>query len=508
MATYNRYLTMLLFMLAACPANAIAQTRGGTIDVAVPGEPPTLDPMASSATGVYTITQNYFETLYSLNSKMEPVPLLAAAMPELSDNGKVYTIKLRDDVKFHDGQTMRAVDVVASLKRWLSVASRGKTVAPKVVSIEEVDSHTVRLTLTQAYSPLTTLLAFNGTPAVIMPATDVAFPMTKFVGTGPYMLKEYKPDQYIQLVRFEGYSSPKAPADGCSGARAQYLDELRIRPVPDVSTRVEGILAGQFQYADQMPLESVGRLDSSTTKPVLYDYGTQALYLNAGAGPMANVKMRQAVLASLNMEDMLLAGFGDNKFFKLDGALFQETSRWHTEAGVKGHYNQANIERTRKLLAEANYDGRPIRFMTSSQYDPMFKISQVAAEYMRAAGFKVDLQVLDWASLSQRRGDPKAWDIFSTFVQHLAHPALISALASNFVTRWENKENEDLLLRIYAEDDKAKQEAMFARVQELVMTEVPFIKIGDFTNLAGRSTKLQGVVPNANPCFWNAWLQK
>ena len=87
---------------------AQAQTKGGVIDVATIGEPPTLDPMASTADLVGIITQHIFETLYTFDAKWGATPLLAAGLPAISEDGKTYTIPLRTGIKFHDGSVMTA----------------------------------------------------------------------------------------------------------------------------------------------------------------------------------------------------------------------------------------------------------------------------------------------------------------------------------------------------------------------------------------------------------------
>ena len=77
-----------------------------------------------------------------------------------------------------------------------------------------------------------------------MAKDSIATPLTQFVGTGPYMFKERKPDQYVQLVRFDGYSARSEPASGYGGKREALLDELRFVPVPNANTRVEGVALG------------------------------------------------------------------------------------------------------------------------------------------------------------------------------------------------------------------------------------------------------------------------
>ena len=91
--------------------------------------------------------------------------------------------------------------------------------------------------------------------------------MKEFIGTGPYRLKERKADQYIQLVRFDGYKSRDGESDGYGGARHQYLDEIRFVPVPDPNTRVEAAVSGQYDYVDSIPVESFDKLKASSASP-------------------------------------------------------------------------------------------------------------------------------------------------------------------------------------------------------------------------------------------------
>lgn len=119
--TAVRLSAALAFALSALAGpGAMAQERGGVVNVAMVGdEPPTLDPMVSTGDLVGMVTQHFFETLYTFDKSWKVTPLLAAAMPDLSEDGKVYTIRLRDGVSFHDGSPMTSADVVASLKRWM-----------------------------------------------------------------------------------------------------------------------------------------------------------------------------------------------------------------------------------------------------------------------------------------------------------------------------------------------------------------------------------------------------
>ncbi len=290
------------------PALCAEPVKGGTISVATIGEPPTLDPMTSTADLVGILTQHFFETLYTFDGKWNLTPLLADKLPEVSADGLTYTIPLRQGITFHDGSKMDSSDVLASLKRWTETATRGKMAAKIIAGMEAPDANTIRITLKEPYAPLTALLAMNNSAAIIMPKAKIAPTLTEFVGTGPYQLKSRVPDQYIQLVRFDGYKQREGEPDGYGGARKQYLDEIRFVPVSNANTRVESAVAGQFDYVDSLPVESLPKLKNGRSDPVmLKPFGWPRLVLNTKQGIMSNLAVRQAVQLALNEEDMLYA---------------------------------------------------------------------------------------------------------------------------------------------------------------------------------------------------------
>jgi peptide/nickel transport system substrate-binding protein len=495
--------------LALGSGPALAQQKGGIINVATVGEPPTLDPMVSTADLVGLITQHFFETLFTFDKNWNVTPLLAEAMPDVSPDGKVYTIKLRQGVTFHDGTDMTSEDVVASLKRWMELASRGKQTAGNVDKVEAADPSTVRITLKEPYAPLLALLSFNNAAAVIMPAEKMEAPLKEPVGTGPYQLKERKPDQYIQLVRFNGYKPRAGGPDGYGGARGQFLDEIRFVPVPDPNTRIEGAVSGQFDYADALPVEAYDRLKNQrNVQPVLLKpFGWPVFVMNTKQGVMASQDARTAVRTALSMEDMLAAAFGSPEFYAVNPAMYPKSFAWHTTAGTEGRYNVGDPEKAKALLKTANYDGKPLRILTSRQYEFHYKMAQVAAEYLKQAGFTVDMQVVDWATLTQRRADPALWDIYITHSPFLPEPALIGLLSESAPGWWSTPARKKAVDAFNASSDPKKRIELWADVQKVIYEETPSIKIGDFNALSAQATKLEGVTPAPWPYFWNAHLK-
>ncbi len=501
--------TLLASAVATPVGVALAQQPSSVVTVATIGEPPTLDPVGVTSDLVSIITQHVFETLYTFDAEWKVTPLLASALPTIGADGKSYAFPLRTGVTFHDGSAMTAEDVAASLERWTKLSPRGKSVAPMIEAIAVTNPTTVTLTLKEPYTPLLSLLAMSNGAAAIVPrgVVDGAAPLKQFIGTGPYKLLEHKPDQHIRLVRFDGYASPTGPASGYGGARAAKIGEVRFVPVPNAATRVAGMLAGQYQFADSLPAEMLGRFKNSTSvKPVIVKpFGFPLMIMNTKTGVMANQTLRQAVLAAVGPSDMMLAGFGDPAFFAAEGSIYSQGTPYYDAASAKP-YREGSPKKAAELRKTAGYKGEPIRIMTSTQYDFLYKMSLVAQAQLQAAGFTVDLQVLDWATLLQKRGDEKAWDAFFTYHTFVPEPSLITVLNPSYPGWWDSAEKRDALAAFNRETDANTRKDKWVALQNRFYTEVPSIKVGDFYNLAAATDKLKGYTPAPWPFFWNAEL--
>lgn len=486
-------------VFAVCAAGPLAAQN--KVDVAIVGDPDTFDPMISTKDVVSIVTQHFMETLYTFDESWQVVPLLASDMPTISEDGTTYTIPLREGVSFHDGSQMDSADVVASLNRWQEVASRGMAIADRISGIEATGPAEITITLSEPYAPLTTLLAFSNSAAVIYPEEIIAPQITDPIGTGPYRMEAHQPDQYTQLVRFDDYAQPGKAA----GERAQIPDEIRFIPVPDTSTRIEGLLSGQFDYADSLSTEAFGRIEASdVAEPVLLEaFGWPLFAVNHKKGLMTDLNIRRAVQAALPYDDMLFAAFGDEKFFQTDGALYPEGWPWHNEAGIE-LYNINDPEKAAEYLEAAGYDGQPLRILTSRQYEFHYQMAEVAQMALEMAGFTVQMDVVDWATLAQNRDNPDLWDIYITHSPFLPEPTLTSSLFATAREGWANPEKEAILERFTAESDPDARKDIYAELQQQLYEDVGLIKIGNFNEVQGKSRSLTGVTPSPWPTFWNA----
>ena len=511
----SRRKTMALALMvggaALWPVASQAQALSkSALNLAMIAEPQTLDPMASTADLVGTIMQHVYEPLYTFDANWKMIPMLAEGMPKISADGKHYSITLRKGVQLHNGRELNAEDVVASLKRWMDVSPRGKALAKEVADLSVNGAYGVELTLKAPYAPLLPQLALPSGMAAIMAKESIATPLKDFVGTGPYKFKERRPDQYVLLTRFDQYSARKEAASGYGGKKVAVADELRFLPVPNANTRVEGSLAGQYHFADLLPTEALGRLEKAggKTVPILTpSFGFPYFVFNTKEGVMASLPVRKAVQTSFGEGEMLAAGFGDTRFFTAEANHFPKGTPFYSTAG-SASYNERDAVKAKGQAGAAGYKGETIRILTSRQYDFHYNMALIMAEQLKRAGFKPELNVVDWATLVQRRNDAKLWDIYITHSGQFPEPMLSPPqLGEGAPGWWSSPAKQAALAALNQEPNPAKRGPLWAKVQQVVYDEVPYIQVGKFASLSARSPALQGYTPFTYPFFWNTSLK-
>jgi peptide/nickel transport system substrate-binding protein len=513
----RRLLTLLalaapLVWLAASPADSQGPRKGGILKIGMIGEPPTLDAHATTAVITREIGINMFEGLYALDAKFQPVPLLAESQ-EVLDGARRYVIKLRGDVKFHNGKPLTSADVVASLQRWGKVASTGKAVFKSVEAVEAKGPGSVEIRLKEPSGSLLTVLAQVDSAAVIYPKEVVDASgegaLKEIIGTGPFKFVEHRPDRHIRLARFDGYASRAEPRNYLAGQRVAYLDELHFMPVPDYATRQAGMVTGEYGYIQQIKPDQYDRIKSSPgVEPVVVKpYGWVTIVLNNKQGLMTDRRVRQAIQAALDVEPMMLAGLGHKDFYRLDPGLFFPESAWHSKVGA-AVYNQRDKDKARRLLKEAGYQGQPVRWLVTTEYEHHYKPALIAKSQLEEVGLKVDLQVSDWATVVQRRAKPELWDAFSTAFVFVPEPSTSAQVLCDWPGWWCSADKDGLLAAMARELDPKKRYAMWERVQTAFYADAARIKIGDYFRLDARRKDVQGYEPGPYMHFWNVWLDR
>ena len=201
---------VLALAFAAVPA---AFAQGGSLRVAMAGSPPTLDFMCSFASQARDYGVYIFESLVTLDQEYNVAPQLAESW-DVSDDHMTFTFHLRDGVTFHNGAPLTAADVVASFQRFLEVSPRQADFG-SVSAMRAVDDLTFEVQLDSVSAAFLPLLAYPGPAVAIMPADVIegracgSLDAASIIGTGPYELAEWIPDQHVHLTRFEDYAPSK-----------------------------------------------------------------------------------------------------------------------------------------------------------------------------------------------------------------------------------------------------------------------------------------------------------
>ena len=324
---------------------------GGMLRYATVGEPPSLDQQVVTSDLATTIAHHMFEGLYTFNASNAPVPLLASG-ETVSADGKTIVISLREGVKFHNGQAMTSADVLASLKRWGEFGSRGSLIFDHVESVEATGDFEITMKLNEPFGPWKNLMAFiNGGPAiypasVMKGATKEPISPDDYIGTGPYKFNAWEANRYIELVRFDDYASPAGTADGYGGERVADFDTLRFIPVSDVGTRVAGLRAGDYDYAESIPGDLFAGLDADGSVKTMLNGGPifGLVFLNSSDGPLKeNFALRRAIQTAIDKTPALQVAIGPEGLWRANGSFAPEGSVWATTSGTE-NYSRGDAE--------------------------------------------------------------------------------------------------------------------------------------------------------------------
>jgi peptide/nickel transport system substrate-binding protein len=280
--------------------------------------------------------------------------------------------------------------------------------------------------------------------------------------------------------------------------------------VPDAATRVAQIETGELDFADDLDLNAYDRLRKTAgvqpivAKPYYWLVGV----FNKKEGLMTNQKLRQAWQAALDIEPIMknVAG-GHAELYRMDSSLaFAENAPWHTK--IQGlPWNERNREKVKRLLREAGYKGEPIRFMTTQEYKWMYDFALLSKQQLEDAGFTIDLQVVDWATLVQRRNKPEGYEVFSTGFTFNPEPAFNTATSCNWPGWWCHEDKEQWVEALARESDPRKRKAMLEKVQAIMYEDVGRIKFGDYFTLDVTRKEVGGYRATNELNLWNVWLK-
>jgi peptide/nickel transport system substrate-binding protein len=481
-----------------------------------------LDPIWTTA----YITRNHgymvYDTLFGMDDKGEIKPQMVDKY-DVSADKLTHTLTLRDGLMWHDDKPVTAEDCVASIKRWSAKDSMGQKLMSFVTSLEAPDAKTIVIKVKEPTGLVTSAL---GKPSSNVPfmmpkrvaETDPNKQIEDFIGSGPFvfMKDEWKPGDSIVYTKFAKYKPRSEPPSGTTGGKVVNVDRVVWRPIRDHQQAVNALLAGEIDYIESPPhdLQALIKADKNVYQFEWNKMGNQFTFrFNTLHKPFDNPKIRQAVFYAFNQEDFLKAVVGEPEFYKVCKAMFICGMPFATEAGMEDKL-ESNFKKARELLQEAKYDGTPVVLMHSTDLQVLTNLAPVAKSLMERAGFKVDMQSMDWQTVVARRAkkdapDAGGWNAFLTswVAGDLLNPVMagfFNSACDKAMFGWPCDEQIEKLRDDFAKAlDVDKQKEIVAALQKRVAEYPTHIHLGQWYNPGALRKNVEGVVAAPAPVLWN-----
>ncbi len=507
----------------ALPSVARAQAAG-TLRFVPQADVAILDPTIT--TGLVNRNHGFmvFDTLYGVDLAGKTQPQMLAGHT-VSDDGRLWTMTLRDGLRFHDGTPVLARDVIASLRRWASRDAFGTSVFANVDEIAAPDDKTVQWRLKQPFPLLPEALGKVGAiVAFIMPerlaSGDSALPVKELVGSGPFRFNaaEHVPGSKIVYDKFAGYV-PRAEGTPSllAGPKVVRFDRVEWVVIPDPSTAAAALQRGEVDWWDQpiFDLLPTLRKNRDVTVEVLDPFGNVGvLRFNHTLAPFNNPAIRRAVLGAVNQRDFMTAVAGDDAaMWKDKVGFFAPGGVMANDTGMAALDGSRSIEQSRKALADAGYKGEKVLLMAPSDFPAINAMSEVTADLFRKLGLNLDYQVMDWGSMLRRMANREAPEKggYSAFCTYSAGVTQLNPSAHNFLRGSGDKatfgwasspELEAMRDRWFGAADAGAQKALGEDMQVQAFKDAPYVPLGLFYQPTAYRKTISGVLKGL-PLFWN-----
>ena len=505
--------------LAPAPEAAMEPQRGGTLKFGNAKEMTSPHPWVATSSVTQSIKEMMQETLVKYDEDFILRGLLAESW-ETNEDGSVWTFKLREGLKFHNGQEMTAEDVVWSVNyiKDPQNGARGYSVLSEdVAKAEAVDKYTVKFNLTGPIGLFGFRISQIGRLS-IAPADSLKTGDVKLEGgvappgTGPFRFEDWVPADRTVVVRFDDYW--RGPA---------FLDKIYFQLIAKRSGRQNALRAGDIQMAERLSPQFAQKIEKGEIKGITAEAarfsGYRRIIFNHESKLFSDRRMREAAALSIDKQVFL-----DEVFFGLGKAMGDDVppgSDWERVLNANAPPRKVDLERAAQLLKEAGYNGEPVIFIAErGQGEP---IGESLSRMLRKAGLNIDLKILESGVYEQKqkgadfdispkggswRGDPlaAAGDLRCTT------PETRFANDANYC----NPEVDRLLDQYKQESDHQKHLEIYGKVVKLVFEDVHGFHIGwNYTRFFGWLNTVHDVELPGSTSYttyeggpWRIWMEQ
>jgi peptide/nickel transport system substrate-binding protein len=470
-----------------------------------------------------------WDTLFALDDKLQVQPQMVDKW-EVSPDKLTWTFSLRDGLVWSDGKPVTAEDCIQSIKRWGARDSMGQKMLASVEGFEAVDARTFKMKMKEPYG---LVLESLGKPSANVPfmmpkKTADTDPFTQIkaedvIGSGPFIFiaKEWKPGEKVVFVKNPTYKPRSEPASGLAGAKIAKVDRIEWVWIPDAQTQVAALQNGEVDMLEQ-PSPDLLPIMAKDKNIKLFDgnpLGNQyALRFNTLFKPFDNPKIRHAALVAFGQEDFLKATIGDPKYYKVCKAVFVCGTPLASDDGMADVLN-GNAAKAKQLLTEAGYDGTPVVLLQSTDLTVLTNMAPVAKQQLEAAGFKVDIQSMDWQTVVARRTkkDPPDKGGWNAMITSWGAPDILNPVSAAFFNAscdkalfgWPCDETiEKLRDRFSKESDPAKQKQIAIELQKYWVDHPTHAHLGQWYQPIALRADIEGMMVAPATAFWNMSRKK
>ncbi|MFN7037210.1 MAG: ABC transporter substrate-binding protein [Bellilinea sp.] len=446
-------------------------------------DPDNLDPHLSSASLTQQIMLNVFEGLV----KPAPDSSVVAGLAEeyaVSEDGLTYTFKLREGAKFHDGSPVTVQDVVYSFERLMGKGMEKPLTSNlnDVESIESPDDRTIVFKLKQTNSSFVALLP---TLAVIPAANDGKHGETP-IGSGPYQLVEYTPQQRIVLEKFDQYWQEGVPS----------IDRVEIVIIPDDQTAFLQLQSGAIDFtaisADQIPqLNENFKVVSQGANSVML------MGVNQAVEPFNNPDVRRALYYAIDRDAINLAVY--DGLATILGSNMSPVMEKYYEPGLEKVY-QPDAEKAKQLLANAGYpNGFSMTLSISSHAAVYSQIAQIIADQLKKVGIDVQIETVEFGVWLERIYTNREYQAtIIDFTGKLDPYAVLGRYKSDFRRNFFNYNNpayDELMVQALRETNEQKRVDLYKQAQRILTEDAAAIFLLDYPFHWAMKATIEGYTP-------------
>lgn len=481
-----------------------------------------LDPIWTTA----LITRNHgfmiYDTLFGADDKGTIRPQMVDKY-SVNKDSTLWTFTLRPGLKFSDGTPVTSEDVIASLNRWGKRDVLGQKMYAAMEGMTAQGSNGFEIKFKQPFGLVLDALGKSG-PLVpfIMPKRVASTPADKQIddltGSGPFTLvmKDFRPGDKVVYRKNPTYVPRKEPASGLAGGKVVKVDSVEWVLLRDPQTQANALLNGEVDLLEVVPSSRYPELRTSP-KVELIDIVPAGLFTaiyNHKVPPFNNPKTLRAALLAINQEAMLRAQVTYRDFYKPCTSLYLCGSPY-ASAGAGFFTGKPQLEEARRLLKESGYDGKPVVVMVPSDLPSLNRLPVVYGELLKQAGFNVDVQTMDWASLITRRTkkdlpENGGWNLFITYWggADATNPVTYTPLTGNGDSGYfgwpTDPELESLKTKFIESADIKQRKEIAAQIERRAFDTGVLGPIGEVkAPVVVRRGSVSGILPAPTVVYWN-----